>query len=181
MKFKKKKNQPKNIIKQNLSFWPNLLLVLILLLAAFLRLWNLAHYPSGLNADEAAIGYNAYSLLETGKDEHGDPWPIHFKSFGDYKPGLYFYLVLPLVKLLGLNIWAVRLPAALLGILSVLLIMLLTKEIFREKFLANRFSLWAGFLLSLPGHFSLASTFYPRRLGVRISFVFDALGCLVVF
>ncbi|MBM3205315.1 glycosyltransferase family 39 protein [Candidatus Shapirobacteria bacterium] len=153
MKFKKKKNQPKNIIKQNLSFWPNLLLVLILLLAAFLRLWNLAHYPSGLNADEAAIGYNAYSLLETGKDEHGDPWPIHFKSFGDYKPGLYFYLVLPLVKLLGLNIWAVRLPAALLGILSVLLIMLLTKEIFREKFLANRFSLWAGFFLAIsPWH-----------------------------
>lgn len=153
MKFKKKNSQTKTILKQNLSFWPNFLLVLILLLASFLRLWNLAHYPSGFNADEAAIGYNAYSLLETGKDEHGDSWPLHFKSFGDYKPGFYFYLVLPLVKLLGLNIWAVRLPAAILGIFSVLLIMLLVKEIFKQNFLANRFSLWAGFFLAIsPWH-----------------------------
>ncbi|MBU1127337.1 hypothetical protein KKF11_03250, partial [Patescibacteria group bacterium] len=64
-----------------------ILLVLILLLAAALRLWGLNHYPVGLNADEAAIGYNAYSLIETGLDEHGNAWPIHFKSFGDYKPG----------------------------------------------------------------------------------------------
>ncbi|KKQ38117.1 MAG: hypothetical protein US53_C0001G0022 [Candidatus Woesebacteria bacterium GW2011_GWA1_37_7] len=47
------------------------ILLLIILLAAFLRFWKLGSYPA-LNADEAAIGYNAYSLLETGKDEHGN-------------------------------------------------------------------------------------------------------------
>jgi 4-amino-4-deoxy-L-arabinose transferase-like glycosyltransferase len=110
-----------------------IVLVLVLFLAAFLRLWRLNQFPAGLNADEAAIGYNAYSLIETGKDEHGDSWPIHFKSFDDYKPGFYFYLVLPLVKLLGLNIWAVRLPSALLGILSVWLVYLLVKAIFKNE------------------------------------------------
>ncbi len=50
-----------------------------------------------------------------------------FRSFDDYKPPVYFYLVLPFVKFLGLNIWAVRLPSAILGIASVFLIYLLAK------------------------------------------------------
>jgi 4-amino-4-deoxy-L-arabinose transferase-like glycosyltransferase len=130
-----------------------LCLIMILVLAAFLRLWKLDQFPAGLNADEAAIGYNAYSLILTGHDEHGDSWPIHFKSFGDYKPGLYFYLVLPFVKFLGLNIWAVRLPSAILGILSVLLIYLLTRELFQDSLFAIHHSLFASLLLAIsPWH-----------------------------
>ena len=67
-----------------------LFLIAILGLAFLLRFYLLGRYPA-LNADEAAIGYNAYSLLETGRDEHGNSWPIHFQSFNDFKPGLYFY------------------------------------------------------------------------------------------
>ena len=100
----------------------------IIALAFFLRFYRLADYPA-LNADEAAIGYNAYSLLTTGKDEHGNSWPIHFQSFNDYKPGLYFYLVLPFVKILGLTELAVRIPGAALGVLTVLVLYLLVKEL----------------------------------------------------
>jgi 4-amino-4-deoxy-L-arabinose transferase-like glycosyltransferase len=107
-----------------------IILFLIITLAAVLRLYALDKFPAGLNADEAAIGYNAYSLLETGKDEHSATWPLAFRSFDDYKPPLYFYLVLPFVKVLGLNIWAVRLPSAILGIASVYLIYLLTSLLF---------------------------------------------------
>ena len=103
-------------------------LIIIILLAAFLRLWRLDSYPA-LNADEAAIGYNAYSLIETGRDERGNPWPIHFQSFNDYKPGLYFYLVLPFIKILGLNEWSVRLPGAILGIATVFVVYLLVLEL----------------------------------------------------
>src|SRR3989304_9058383 len=93
-------------------------LILIILLAFILRFYRLGDDPA-LNADEAAIGYNAYSLIQTGHDEHGNSWPIHFQSFNDYKPGLYFYLVIPFVKLLGLNEWAVRIPGAFLGVATV--------------------------------------------------------------
>src|SRR3989304_5950423 len=86
-----------------------ILLLVIIILATTLRFWRLDLYPA-LNADEAAIGYNAYSLIQTGRDEHGNFWPIHFQSFNDYKPGFYFYLVVPFVKMLGLNEWAVRVP-----------------------------------------------------------------------
>ncbi len=125
-----------------------IILISILTLAAFLRLYNLGSFPA-LNADEAAIGYNAYSLLETGKDEHGNSWPVHFQSFNDYKPGGYFYFVLPFVKLLGLNEWAVRLPSALFGIITVLLVYLLVKELFKDE----AFALTSSFFLAIsPWH-----------------------------
>jgi len=108
-------------------------IILIFIVASLLRLVALDKYPAGLNADEAAIGYNAWSLLETGKDEHSNAWPIVFRSFDDYKPPVYFYLVLPFVKILGLNIWSVRLPSALLGIASVFLVFLLCKILFSKQ------------------------------------------------
>jgi len=125
-----------------------ILLILIVLLAFVLRFWKLDSYPA-LNADEAAIGYNAYSLIQTGMDEHGHTWPIHFQSFNDYKPGLYFYAVLPFVKILGLNTWAVRIPGALFGVLSVFVIYLLVKELFENKKLAL---ISALFLAISPWH-----------------------------
>jgi 4-amino-4-deoxy-L-arabinose transferase-like glycosyltransferase len=109
-----------------------LAIILVIVLAAFLRLRLLGSYPA-LNADEAAIGYNAYSLLKTGMDEHGNSWPIHFQSFNDFKPGLYFYIVLPFVKFMGLDVWAVRLPGALFGIATVYIVYRLALELFESK------------------------------------------------
>ncbi len=118
-----------------------ILFILILILAAVLRLWALDQYPAGFNGDEASIGYNAYSIWQTGKDEYGSFWPLTFKSFGDYKPGLYFYFVIPFVATLGLDEWAIRLPSALLGIGTVILIYFLAKEVFKNR--------WVGILSSL--------------------------------
>jgi len=125
-----------------------IILLIIIALAFFLRFYRLNDYPA-LNADEAAIGYNAYSLIQTGRDEHGNPWPIHFQSFNDFKPGLYFYLVIPFVKALGLNEWAVRIPGALLGVGTVLVIYFLVKEIFKDRSLAL---VSAFFLAVSPWH-----------------------------
>lgn len=107
-------------------------LLLIIVLAFALRFYSLNSLPA-LNADEAAIGYNAYSLIKTGLDEHGNSWPIHFQSFNDYKPGLFFYIVMPFVKLLGLNVWSVRIPGALIGVLNVIAIWFLVKEIWNKN------------------------------------------------
>src|SRR4030042_2291310 len=105
------------------------LIILIILIAAFLRIWKLGSNPPHLSPDEAALGYNAYSILKTGRDEYGKILPVIFKSFGDYKPGLYVYLTVPFVATLGLNEFAVRLPSALLGVLGVWFLFLIIKEI----------------------------------------------------
>src|SRR3990167_6493140 len=97
----------------------NRLLILILVFATVLRLWKLGSIPPHLAPDEASLGYNAYSILKTGRDEYGKFLPFVFKSFGDYKPGLYIYTTVLSVAILGLTEFAVRFPSALAGILSV--------------------------------------------------------------
>jgi len=123
-------------------------IIIILIVAILIRFINIGSTPS-LNADEAALGYNAYSLIETGKDEHGISWPLHFKSFGDYKPGGYIYLAIPFVKIFGLTPLAVRLPNLILSILTILflykLIFLLSKN--------NKLALLTAAVLTfLPWH-----------------------------
>jgi 4-amino-4-deoxy-L-arabinose transferase-like glycosyltransferase len=112
----------------------NKILIVILILAAVLRLWRLGSIPPSLTQDEAALGYNAYSILETGRDEYGKFLPIIFKSFGDYKPGLYVYADVPFVATLGLNEVSTRLPSAFAGIISVYLVYLICNKLFQEKF-----------------------------------------------
>lgn len=111
----------------------NFLILVIIALAFLLRFWMVDKYPVGLNADEAAIGYNAYSLIETGRDEYGYILPLSFKSFGDYKPGLYFYFVVPFIWLFGLSELAVRLPSVIFGTGTVFLIYLLGQKIFENR------------------------------------------------
>jgi 4-amino-4-deoxy-L-arabinose transferase-like glycosyltransferase len=108
-------------------------LVLIFLLALVLRFYNLANNPASLNRDEAGIGYNAYSLLKTGRDEWGEFLPLSFKSFGDYKAPIYIYFTLPSLALFGLNEFSVRFPSAFFGSLTVLVVYFLTKELFSDK------------------------------------------------
>ena len=105
-----------------------LFFIIIFFVSFFLRFYKVGEYPT-LLWDEAAIGYNAYSLVETGKDEYGKTLPIIFKSFGDYKPGFYIYLAAPFIKIFGLNTIATRLPSVLLGSLLPILIYFLIKEI----------------------------------------------------
>lgn len=113
------------------------LLLIILIVAGFLRLYRLGLVPPSPDWDEAALGYNAYSILKTGKDEYGTRLPLTIRSFDDYKPPLYVYLTVPSVALFGLNVWAVRLPSALMGILAVFGTYLLVGELtafgLREK------------------------------------------------
>ena len=111
----------------------NLILVLILILSLFLRVYRFDKAPPGLDWDEVATGYNAYSILKTARDEHGEFLPLNFKSFDDYKAPLFIYLLVPFVKVFGRTIFAVRFPSALLGTLTVFLTYFLAKELFREK------------------------------------------------
>lgn len=101
-----------------------------------LRIYKLDSVPPGLTWDEAALGYNAYSISKTFKDEYGNILPLTLKSFGDYKPALYAYLDIPFVVILGLNEWAVRLPSAIAGIGFILISYLLIKEIFKSEWLS---------------------------------------------
>src|SRR3989338_4459229 len=97
-----------------------IILIAIVALGFLLRIFKLGEVPVSLSWDEAAIGYNAYSIVQTGKDEYGTAWPLLFKSFNDYKLPGYVYSTALSIKLLGLSDFAVRLPSALFGTLTIL-------------------------------------------------------------
>lgn len=145
----------------------------IFLFALGLRLYKLGQTPPGLTWDETALGYNAYSILKTGKDEFGINFPIIFKSFGDYKPGLYVYLAVPSIAAFGLNEFAVRFPSALFGALAVIGIGLLTGVLFPKQKTVSYIS--ALVLAVMPWHLHFSRGAWEVNLFVTILlFAIDA-------
>lgn len=125
-------------------------ITLIFFFALLLRTVNLGDHPPGLTWDEAALGYNAYSILKTGRDEFGTFLPVIFKSFGDYKPGIYVYLTAPSVAIFGLTEFAVRFPSALFGALAVVGLYLLTNLLFPKSQISNiKYQINVGLIASL--------------------------------
>lgn len=108
-------------------------LIGVIVLAVFLRFWQLGQVPVSPDWDEAALGYNAYSILKTGRDEYGTFLPRALRSYDDYKPPLYAYLTIPSVAVFGLNIWAVRFPSAIMGSLAVFGTYFFVLKLFREQ------------------------------------------------
>ncbi len=156
------------------KYWHLVILGIIFCVALFLRLWHLPQIPVGLHGDEASIGYNAYSLLKTGRDQNGIRYPLAIDQFGDFRPAGYHYLDIPFVKLFGLNALAVRLPSAILGAASVVLFYFLTSAIFGKK----PVGLIAAFFLTIsPWHINISRA---TSEGVIAGF-FILLGILLVF
>lgn len=145
-------------------------LIVIVFIAAVLRLWNLGSVPPSLTWDEASLGYNAYSLLLTGRDEYGALLPLNLKSFGDYKPAVYSYVDIPFVAILGLTEVAVRLPSALFGIGMVVLVYFVIKKWFDNELLGL---LVAGMLAISP----LALQFSRPAYEANIALFFNILAC----
>jgi len=107
----------------------NIVFIGILILGFVLRFYDLTGSPPGFNQDESSIGYSAYSILETGKDEYGKDFPIYFKSFGDQKLPVYIYSTVISEKVFGVNEFAVRFPSALFGFLSLPILFLLVRKL----------------------------------------------------
>ncbi|KKQ43486.1 MAG: hypothetical protein US60_C0001G0001, partial [Microgenomates group bacterium GW2011_GWC1_37_8] len=114
----------------------NIALLLIILLSFIVRVVGIGKYPVGFTQDEASFGYDAYSLLKTGKDQWGVSFPLVLRSFGDFKLPLYTYLTVPSVAIFGLNEFATRLPNAIFGALAVLATYLMVLEFTKDKKLA---------------------------------------------
>ena len=91
------------------------LLLLIIGLAFFLRFYKLGEIPSGIHPDEESHGYNAFSLLKTGRDRYGQSAPVLFRSFGSYQPPIYTYLAMIPVSAFGNTIASVRSVSAVVG------------------------------------------------------------------
>lgn len=103
------------------------------LFAFLLRIIYINALPATLNIDEAALGYNAFSILKTGADEHGVFLPLALQSFGDWKLPVYSYLDVLSIAFLGISKLSVRLPSILAGTASVFLIYFIAYSLFKNR------------------------------------------------
>src|SRR3990167_8496580 len=134
-------------MKKNIQYF---FLLLIIVGASILRLWQLGNVPISPDWDEVALGYNAYSILQTGKDEYGEFMPIILRSFDDYKPALYAYCIIPFIKLFGLSTFSIRLPSAITGVLMIIGIYYLIGEffLFHKSKNENVYTRWVPLITS---------------------------------
>src|SRR3972149_9882912 len=151
-----------------------LVFLAIILIASFVRVWKLDKVPVSLFSDELDVGYQAYSLLSTGRDYFGNYFPINIHSYADFLSPLYIYTSIPTVAIFGITAWGVRLPAAIFGILGVWGIYLLVKEMAKDEKLA----LLSSFVLAIsPWHIQ-----YSRvAFGVTMLITFLLFGLYFFF
>src|SRR3989338_1573970 len=147
---------------------------LITIFAAILRLYQLGVTPNALEWDEVALGYDAFSILKTCRDQFNQFFPLTFRSLDDYKPPIYEYLAVPSVALFGLNPFAVRLPSALSGILMVFTVFFLARIIFKHTaYLENhrqKASLLASFLLAVsPWHIQFSRAAFEVNVAAAVT------------
>ncbi len=109
-------------------------LFIALIVGGILRLSALGRIPMGLHQDEAFSAYNAWCVMNFGMDSAGYKFPVYYTVYGSGMSVLYSYLTMPFIMLMGTTAWAIRLPQAILGCLSIYVIYEVGKELLSERF-----------------------------------------------
>lgn len=144
----------------------------VIFISFLLRIFQISEIPPGLNRDEAAIGYTAYSLLKTGTEEYGKFLPVSLKSFGDWKLPFYAYITVPFVVVLGLTEFTVRLPSMLAGIGTIFLTFFIALRLFKSQ----KIAFIATILIAIsPWHIFFSRVTSEANIAVFLS------SCAVLF
>ncbi len=154
--------------------------VLLLCLGFFIRILLLDSVPASPDWDEVALGYNAYSILQTGRDEYGVLFPVVLQSFDDYKPALYAYLIIPFLKIFDLSVFAVRLPAVIFGTVSLAVVFFIIRAIFPKGVSTSKvqisrdlLALVSMFMLTIaPWHIQFSRVAFEAQVGLSFNLLF---------
>lgn len=124
------------------------ILYILLVIGCLVRSFGIHTFPRGLNVDEASSAYEAFSILNFGIDRNGNSFPVFIEAWGSGQSALYTYLMIPFVKVLGLNLISTRLPMILVGCLSLIVWYKLLTKIKNKEFAL----IGLAFLVICPWH-----------------------------
>lgn len=137
--------------------------------------------PEGFYVDESAFGYNAYSILKTGRDEWGKRFPVYFESFGEFKLPVYPYLTIIPIFLFGLNEFSIRFLSAICGIITILFTYLLGKSLTKNIFI-NKQNNYIGIIAAFFLTFDLWHLHFSRiALEANVALLFVVVGFYLLF
>ncbi len=148
----------------------------LLILGAVIQFAALSSNPPGFFIDESSIAYNAYTIATTGRDEHGQPWPLFFRAFGEYKNPVYIYVVAGWFRLFGPSIVGARVIGAVAGLVAAVLVGLLAARATQNKvvgFLLTLLALLTPWLFELS-RLAMEVTIYPLMLVLFLWSVWNA-------
>lgn len=153
------------MIKKNLEL---ILLLFILIFAGLIYLHKIDSIPSGIYVDEAVSAFDSFSLINTGADHFGKKFPISFRFFGAYTPGLFVYLNTIPIKIFGLNNFSIRLISVISTLVQLVFLFLINNFFTKNKSkYTNLLSIlmisivpWVVFNSRLGYEVTLAQTFF---------------------
>ncbi|MBI3305295.1 glycosyltransferase family 39 protein [Candidatus Parcubacteria bacterium] len=99
---------------------------IILVVAIFFRFWQFTEFPPGLYPDEAVNGVNGLQAVETGNYQV-------FYPDNNGREGLWMNVQGLVSKALGPSPWALRVPSMVIGVLTVLGLFLLVRELVGDE------------------------------------------------
>ena len=102
-----------------------LLLILVGLLALILIFYKFPNLPKYLASDEVDFARLSFSL-------ENKPYTPYSKLATGHST-LYFYILLASFKTFGTNIFALRFPAAIFGLLSIIMFYLIMRKVFQQS------------------------------------------------
>ncbi len=105
------------------------IVLIIVVVASVFRLWQLDTIPPGLYPDEAMNGNNAIQTLETGE------YKVFYPE-NNGREGLFVWLQAASLKAFGYNVWSLRVVSAIAGIMTVLGLYFLVKQLFNWQIAA---------------------------------------------
>lgn len=141
-------------IKEFFNKYYKLLIVILFLLTMFTSLYKIGEVPYGMHVDEAGMAYDAYSLSEYGVDRYLNKFPVYLTNYGGGQSAMYAYLVAFFIKIFGLNMISIRLPAIIFRLLIFICGLSIIKN---EKSKLKSFIFM--FLLTIVPYFIMQSRF----------------------
>ncbi len=110
------------------------LLIILFLIAIFIRTYKFGYVPIGINQDEAMAAVDAKALSEYGTDRFGMSLPVHLTAWGyGQMSALLSYLMAIFIKIFGFNVSIIRIPSLLVSLVGLVFLYLFTKDVFNKK------------------------------------------------
>ncbi len=108
--------------------------VFFALAALFIRIYKFGQVPGGFNQDGAMAAVDAKALADYGTDRYGMSYPVHLTAWGyGQMSALLSYLMVPFIKLMGLNAVSARLPQLIISLLGLAVLYLFSRDAFGKK------------------------------------------------
>ena len=165
----------KNILEN--KRYHNIILIAVVAIGFFARLYQFGVIPMGINQDEAMAAVDSLALTMHGTDRYGMWLPVHFTAWGFGQMSvLMSYLMIPFIRIMGLTIISTRLPMLIVSLLGMYVMYKFVKDIYgKTPALITLFILAINPWHIMQSRWALDCNMFPHFMLFSIYFLYKGL------